>query len=217
MRLSAEDYRNHYRSLSDEELLAINSADLVEIARRCYDAEMARRCLEPLPPEAEPEPEGPDVPPDGRAPDEDMIQIALLTDRPSAMAAQQLLLDANVPAELATVPGTHASRAFGLLVPASCADDARELIAVSLTGSNQLLVRRWFEQEWTPERMELSDFSVTIEDLFGETDKVAVRLTARGQNPHTGRNVEFGGLAIVRVADGRIAETWIRLDPCPPS
>jgi len=220
MKLSAEDYRTHYRSLSDEELLAIDSADLVDIARRCHDAELARRHLEAESPEAEPEQERSQPPREPPAAGEEMIQIALLTDRQSAMAAQQLLLDANVPAELntePTLPGTYAVGAFGLLVPASCADDARELIAGSLSGNNQVLARRWFEQEWTPEGMDLSDFSVSIDDLFGEADRVAVRLTVRGVNPHTGRTVEFGGLAIVRVEDGKIAETWIKLDSRPPS
>ena len=63
------------------------------------------------------------------------------------------------------------------------------------------------------------DFSCTIEDLFAEGDKVAVRFTAGGTVtgeiagiPPAGREVVEEGLSIERVVDGRIAETWERYD-----
>jgi hypothetical protein len=46
MKLNIEELRQHYASLSDEALRAINRAELVEIARECYDHELAQR--EPL-------------------------------------------------------------------------------------------------------------------------------------------------------------------------
>ena len=46
MQLDLKDLRGHYASLSDEALLEIDRADLVEAARKCYDAELASRGLE---------------------------------------------------------------------------------------------------------------------------------------------------------------------------
>jgi hypothetical protein len=46
MKLNIEDLRQHYTSLSDEALRAIDRNELVEIARQCYDQELAQR--EPL-------------------------------------------------------------------------------------------------------------------------------------------------------------------------
>jgi hypothetical protein len=39
--------REHYASLSDQALVAINRADLVETAQKCYDEEIGRRKLAP--------------------------------------------------------------------------------------------------------------------------------------------------------------------------
>ena len=45
MKADPEFLRQHYGSLSDEALLDIDSADLVEMARKYYDAEVSRRGL----------------------------------------------------------------------------------------------------------------------------------------------------------------------------
>ena len=65
----------------------------------------------------------------------------------------------------------------------------------------------------------LPDFYCTIEDMIAEGDKVATRFTAGGTHkgefmgmPPTGNEVVVSGLAIERVADGKIAETWERYD-----
>jgi len=84
-------------------------------------------------------------------------------------------------------------------------------MAQNLTGDNQVLVRRWLEQEWTPDDIELNDFSVTVEDLFGDADKVAARMTVRGVEPESGEAVEMDALAIVRMEGGAIAEYWVKL------
>jgi hypothetical protein len=41
----ADEFRQHYRSLSDEGLFDIDRADLTEAARACYDEELASRGL----------------------------------------------------------------------------------------------------------------------------------------------------------------------------
>ena len=45
MAIDLEYLRQHYATLSDEALLAINRADLVEAARKCYEDELGRRKL----------------------------------------------------------------------------------------------------------------------------------------------------------------------------
>ncbi len=58
-----------------------------------------------------------------------------------------------------------------------------------------------------------------IDDLIGEGDRVVLRTTARathrghfeGIDP-TGRSVEFTGLVVYRIADGRIAESYGEID-----
>ena len=45
MPVDLEYLRQHYASLSDDALLEINRADLVEAAQKCYDHELAARRL----------------------------------------------------------------------------------------------------------------------------------------------------------------------------
>jgi steroid delta-isomerase-like uncharacterized protein len=59
------------------------------------------------------------------------------------------------------------------------------------------------------------DLSFTIEDQFGEGDRVVTRTVLRGTNdgqfmgaPPTGRSIEVGMISIERIAGGRIAEHW---------
>ncbi len=52
MRLKPEDLRQHYASLSDDALTAMDRNDLVEAAQKIYDEEVARRGLK-IEPEAE--------------------------------------------------------------------------------------------------------------------------------------------------------------------
>jgi steroid delta-isomerase-like uncharacterized protein len=63
------------------------------------------------------------------------------------------------------------------------------------------------------------DWSVVVEDLIAEGDKVVVRATGRGTHrgefmgiPPTGRQVRVTWIAIYRVANGRLAEHWQNID-----
>ena len=47
MRTDPNYLREHYSSLSDEALLAVDRSELVELAQQCYDAEMKMRDLAP--------------------------------------------------------------------------------------------------------------------------------------------------------------------------
>jgi steroid delta-isomerase-like uncharacterized protein len=62
-------------------------------------------------------------------------------------------------------------------------------------------------------------FSMGIEDLLADGDKVAMRWRFRGTNqgelqgmPASGKQVDFSGTHIVRIADGKLAEGWVNFD-----
>lgn len=63
------------------------------------------------------------------------------------------------------------------------------------------------------------DIQITVDDLFAEGDKVALRWSARGTHTGelmgiapTGRPVAVTGHAIYRIAKGQIEEDWITGD-----
>ena len=60
-----------------------------------------------------------------------------------------------------------------------------------------------------------ADLRVTVDDLFGEGDRVAARWTLRGRHTGsvfgetpTGQAVETGILVVFRLASGRITDRW---------
>ena len=63
------------------------------------------------------------------------------------------------------------------------------------------------------------DIEVTVEDTVSEGDRVAARCRVRARHAGdtlgfaaTGREVEFTGIAIVRVSGGKIVEAWNNFD-----
>jgi steroid delta-isomerase-like uncharacterized protein len=61
----------------------------------------------------------------------------------------------------------------------------------------------------------MPDWSTMIDDLVAEADKVVARITMTGTHtgdfwgmPATGNAVNFTGIYIVRIKDGKIAEHW---------
>jgi len=65
----------------------------------------------------------------------------------------------------------------------------------------------------------LPDIEVVVEDLVAEGDKVAARCSVRGTHrgdtlgfAASGRAVNFTGICIVRLRDGRIVEAWNNFD-----
>ena len=63
------------------------------------------------------------------------------------------------------------------------------------------------------------DGRITIEDLVAEGDRVAVRWTFRGTHrgvfmgiAPTGKEVEMAAMDLLRIAGGKIAETWSNVD-----
>lgn len=59
------------------------------------------------------------------------------------------------------------------------------------------------------------DYQTVIDDLFAEGDKVVARITMSGTHlgsfmgiPATGKHVEFTGIYIARISNGKIVEHW---------
>jgi hypothetical protein len=68
-------------------------------------------------------------------------------------------------------------------------------------------------------RAAFPDLRVTVDDLVTDGDKVVRRFTLRGTHagpfmgiPPTGRAVAAAGIAIDRLAGGKVAESWVSLD-----
>lgn len=68
-------------------------------------------------------------------------------------------------------------------------------------------------------RAAFPDLHATIDDIFGDGDRVAVRLTFRGthEGPFlgiepTGRQVAYTSVELYRVSGGHIAEEWVSPD-----
>jgi len=71
------------------------------------------------------------------------------------------------------------------------------------------------EQEAAKFRQGFPDVISTIEDLIAEGDKVVARWRSRATHrgdymgiPQTGNRVEFTGISVYRIEDGKIAESW---------
>ena len=219
MKITAEDLRRHYRSLSDAELLSLEKDDLTEIGRQCYDEELARRSLAPES-EAVTEPEALAGEPAADAvPPEEVVAVAFFTLRDEANLARSVLESAEIRAYLPEDDTTgldhglaNALGGLPLMVPASCLEQARELLRPQIAEANKAFLGRWFDQEWSDNSLSalLSGIQVTVLDMFAEGDKVATRVSIRGT--HQTQAVEFGGIVIARVIDGRVVEEWSNLD-----
>ncbi len=94
-----------------------------------------------------------------------------------------------------------------------------ELIATDLISNGQPVGRGGFRQFVTAVRSAFPDIHFTVEDSLAEGDKVAIRYTGRGTHqgafagiPATGKQVQFSGIDIFRIANGQMAEEWLMYD-----
>lgn len=68
-------------------------------------------------------------------------------------------------------------------------------------------------------RAAFPDLHITIEDQLAEGDKVCSRAITRGTHrgaifgiPPTGKTILMRGITVVRIDDGRVAESWVSND-----
>lgn len=123
MEISTEDYRRHYDSLSDAALLEIDSSQLVESARVCYEAELAARGIAPKAPAEAEILSATGTPLD---PGQELVPIAMFETVGEADLARAML-------ESGGIPSGFDKTGLTLLVPASLADDANEILNSELT------------------------------------------------------------------------------------
>jgi steroid delta-isomerase-like uncharacterized protein len=97
---------------------------------------------------------------------------------------------------------------------------ADELIAERLVFRGSLGVgvrgREGFKEYMRAVRAAFPDFHNLVEELIAEGDRAAARLTYTGTHrgkllgiAPTGRRVSYAGVALFRIAEGRIAEGWV--------
>ena len=121
MKVSVEDIRRQYASLSDDALLDDDRRDQVDLARTCYDEELARRQLKAAPP-------APSTAhasePDGEA--EEFVVAETYESQEHAKLARELLRGAGIRAHLG-------AGGLALLVPVSTREDAREVLEAQMS------------------------------------------------------------------------------------
>jgi len=68
-------------------------------------------------------------------------------------------------------------------------------------------------------RSAFPDLTITVDDLLAEDNKVTARWTARGTHKGTllgilptGKEVTTEGISVIRIANGKIAESWVTWD-----
>jgi len=211
-----EEFKRKFHGLPDDELLAVNRDELIESARQCYDEELASRSL--------PKPEAPPA-----EPVDQLVCVAAFVLKQDLNIARGILESAEIPClapdeHMADIlPYLMASFGLGrLLVPSSHAEQAHALLAPLLTEANKAIVTHWFDRVWNGHhenaaaefgadedarlRSLLPDLRVTVDDMIAEADKVAARITIQGTRE--GAPVQFHGVVFVRMAGGRIVDTW---------
>jgi len=79
--------------------------------------------------------------------------------------------------------------------------------------------REGYKQFFAAVHSAFPDFHSTLEDMIAEGDKVVQRFTVRGTHKGewmgiapTGKQIEVGGIAIHRLAGGKIVEDWASMD-----
>jgi len=91
-----------------------------------------------------------------------------------------------------------------------------EIIRHEVNIQEDLVGTQQYKDNVTWVRAAYPDFNVTTDDLFVKDDLVVLRWTVKGTNtgplgdqPATGKRVQFSGININRVIDGKIVEEWV--------
>jgi predicted ester cyclase len=72
-----------------------------------------------------------------------------------------------------------------------------------------------FDQYVQNNIQEMSEIHLTMDDILGEGDKVAIRLTFRYKQISTGKTMQFSTMSIIKFVEGKMAEEWEVMMPIP--
>ncbi len=88
-----------------------------------------------------------------------------------------------------------------------------------VAGAQEVRGPEGMKQFATTYRTAFPDLDITIEDQIAEGDKVVTRWTGRGTHqgelegiPPTGKQATVTGIAIDRIVNGKVVETWDQFD-----
>ena len=91
-----------------------------------------------------------------------------------------------------------------------------EIIRHEVNINEDLIGREEYKDNVILVRTAYPDFNVTADELFVKDDLVVLRWTVTGTNtgirfdvPATGKRIQFSGININRVIDGKIVEEWV--------
>ena len=131
MQIDPEECRRYYAFLSDEALLALDREALVDVAKQYYDQELAQRGLFR---------EGDAIQGEVQGIDEELVPIAIFLYPDEAKLARALLQSSAIFCSLenehtlsAMWTWSFALGEFRLMVPASFAEQAQEILNSTLT------------------------------------------------------------------------------------
>jgi hypothetical protein len=178
VKITAQDLQRQYREMADDELLALNPADLMDLARTCLQAELVHRGLS----HDGPAPVAPAAPTRPLPPGEDASELTTYVSETAAQNALSALTAAGIPA---TLDGNS------ILVPDSLHREAHDILH-ELEALASELVEQWLRDSLPGRR-------ILIEDMLSQDDIVAARLTLDGKQQ---------AFCFVRIFDRKIAETW---------
>ena len=163
--------RRHYASLSDEALLDVGQADLVEDAQRIYDEELAQRGLTRRETRGDDEPDGAASPAADRKPDWLGTAAVALTfsagpgqdSTSGALEARSALEAAGIPCYLSTVwvdppPVSEPREELRLMVPGNLNFEADSIL-------EKEIYNREAEATWKTHLQTLSDEELRAMDL----------------------------------------------------
>ena len=91
-----------------------------------------------------------------------------------------------------------------------------EIVRHEVNIMEDLVGTKEYKDNVTWERTTYPDFNVIADEVFVKDDRVVLRWTVtgtntgpRGDQPATGKRVQFSGININRVIDGKIVEEWV--------
>lgn len=171
MKVTAEELRARYAALPEDELLALDPDELMNVARQCYEAELKRRGLQrgPLiqPTKGEPAQVPAGEPVDLGEP----LAAATFLEHTSAAMARQLLRQSEIPSyvENEHLAATGLPGELRLMVPALYLERARQLLA---------------EFTWNEEAAaELEPWDGSLQHQFAEVNGIRMHYVEAGTGP----------------------------------